>query len=185
MGQGTTEIGVSRVFSKQIDVSAGEKGLVIENRHAIIWETFDDHLHPKAQAGKIAIDDVESKTYPRWNFRGGPNTTKKVDYCTSTELKGKKGFHQYLSISVDSEFIYWPNMAWWIKHQIPSTPEFSLGTGTPTNPRHYLVKLADCVHEKHGFKARPRGVDGRLIYTNVLTRSQKKAAAWAKIEYSM
>lgn len=181
---------------------------------------FDDHIPRGSQSGRISIDDLESKSYPRWNFRGGPNGTKKEDYCyykpAKVNDKGKKsgeaiqkkskvdeekeekeeggkkqeeggkkqeeeeegkleeGSHQALSISVDTEIIYMEHMAWWILHQLYSTPERALGK-TPANPRHYLVKVADCMHDEHVIKARRRDADGRRIYTNVETRSQSMA----------
>ena len=109
---------MSLVFSDQIDASAGMVGLKLQNRHAIVWETFDDHPSRGAQNGRMEIDDFESKTYPRWNFRGGPNTTGRERYCYPFPIfEDKPDVHQILWISVDSKIIKMEHMAWWIVHQ--------------------------------------------------------------------
>ena len=124
-----------------IDESAGEKGLPIGNKHAIIWEQFDKHPRDEAQAGKMKIDDVESRTYPRWNFRGGHNTTQRRNLCTGLFLWFKPEHHQSLMISVDSEIIHSANMAWWIKKEIPGTPEYAPGAPVPAHARIFLAPL--------------------------------------------
>ncbi|KAH0292916.1 hypothetical protein KCU62_g1614, partial [Aureobasidium sp. EXF-3399] len=175
----TTEIGFSSVLSMFINESAGEKALNIGNKHAIIWEKFDEHPRQDAQADRMKIDDVESRTYPRWNFRGGPNTTQRREFCTGLFLSFKPDHHQSLMISVDSEVIYSANMAWWIKRQVPGTPESSFGAPVPTHPRRHLVPVTLCPHANHEYKRRPRRADGSMILSNVQTRMQKKH------EYSM
>lgn len=154
-----------------IDEFAGEKGLHFGNKHAIIWEHFDEHAHESAQAGRMKIDDVESRTYPRWNFRGGPNTTLRREYCTGKYLSFKPDHHQSLMISVDSEVTEAQNVAWWIKYHIPGTPE---SASLVAVPRKHLKPVVSCGHDKHEYKRRRRRHDGSLILSNVQTRQQEK-----------
>jgi len=162
-----------------INESAGEKGLNIGNKHAIIWEKFDVHPRASAQADRMQIDDMESRTYPRWNFRGGSNTTLRREFCTSPFLDFKPDFHQSLMISVDSEVIFQRHMAWWIKRQIPGTPEYGSGAPIPAEYRKRLELVTACSHANHEYKRRRRRADGTLILSNVQTRFQEKH------EYSM
>jgi len=157
-----------------INESAGEKGLNIGNNHAIIWEKFDEHPRLDAQAGRMQIDDMESRTYPRWNFRGGSNTTLRREFCTGKFLNYKPTSHQSLMISVDSEVIYQHKMAWWIKSKIPGTPEYAFVGPLPADHRKWLTLVTACTHANHDYKRRRRTTDGKIILSNVQTRAQKK-----------
>lgn len=155
-----------------INESAGEKGPNIGNKHAIIWEKFEEHPHPDAQAGRMQIDDVESRTYPRWNFRGGSNTTLRREFCTGKLLKPT--FHQSLMISVDSEVFYQHKMAWWIKSKIPGTPEYAFGGPVPADWRKFLALRTACTHANHDYKKRRRTADGKIILSNRLARRKRR-----------
>ncbi|KAH0351958.1 hypothetical protein KCU81_g2096, partial [Aureobasidium melanogenum] len=115
IGQGTTEIELTKLWAADLEELGRDCWTTISSRHAIILESFDDHLCRKAQEGKIAIDD-RLDTYRRWNFRGGPNTTKKCVYIFQTAHNTPP---KLFSISIDSEIITQTNMACWIVHQIP------------------------------------------------------------------
>jgi hypothetical protein len=128
----------------------------------------------------MAIDDRESKSYPRWNFQGGPNGKKREDYCYNVSKRHE--YHQVLTISIDTEIIDRDNMAWWILHQVPQS---SASTAAPTSWHRCLVKRADCWHGKHETKARERDANNRLVYPIAQTRAQKKAAEWAAQDYEM
>jgi hypothetical protein len=125
----------------------------------------------------MAIDDQESKTYPRWNFRGGPDSTRRLRYCFPDSRR--RDWHENLSISVDTELVYMEHMAWWIVHQFPGSAP--LDTETPANPTHSLNEVGTCMYHKHYTRARDRGADGRLVYPTIQTRSQ----AWAAQEWRM
>lgn len=178
IGQHTTEIGLSQVYSWRVDTAACGDSLYIHNRHAIIWETFDDHPSRGAQDGNMAINDEESKTYPRWNFRGGSNATKRADfgYPTSTKVS----YHQGLTISVDTEIIHMANAAWWVLYQVPGTSQYS-GNDAPVTAGPSLALVTNCKHDKHDFRALPRKTDGSFRYPPRETRRERKA----KQEYRM
>ncbi|KAG9857989.1 hypothetical protein KCU98_g982, partial [Aureobasidium melanogenum] len=89
---------------------------VVSSRHAVILESFNDHLCRAAQEGKIAIDNRNQETYPRWNFRSGPNTTEK---CAYNFQASRNTPPQVFNVSINSEIISQTNMVWWIIHQIP------------------------------------------------------------------
>ncbi|KAG2170460.1 hypothetical protein VTO58DRAFT_107425 [Aureobasidium pullulans] len=115
IGRGTTEGGVSKLFSIDLFDYMENYALKIETRHAIVREMFDDHIDRKAQDGKIAINNRKKATYPRSNFRG-PNATEKLDY---EHYKHNRCPPEIFSISVDSEVISMHGMQWWIIHQLP------------------------------------------------------------------
>ncbi|KAH0374086.1 hypothetical protein KCU65_g343, partial [Aureobasidium melanogenum] len=115
IGQGTTEIGLTKLWASDLEELGQDYWAAVSSRHAIILESFDDHLCRKAQEGKIAIDD-RLETYPRWNFRGGPNTTEKCAYIFQAAHNTPP---KLFNISIDSEVISQTNVAWWIVHQIP------------------------------------------------------------------
>jgi hypothetical protein len=128
----------------------------------------------------MAVDDRESKNYPRWNFQGGSNGTKSDDYCYN--VSKRHDYHQVLTISIDTEIIDRDNMAWWLLHQVPQS---SSEAAPPTSSYRSLVKRADCWHDKHETKARERDANNRLVYPIVQTRAQKMAAEWAAQNYEM
>ncbi|THW03842.1 hypothetical protein D6D24_10663 [Aureobasidium pullulans] len=115
IGRGTTEGGISKLFSIDLCDYMENYALKIETRHAIVREMFDDHIDRKAQDGKIAINNRKKATYPRSNFRG-PNATEKLDY---EHYKHNRCPPEIFSISVDSEVIPMHEMQWWIIHQLP------------------------------------------------------------------
>ncbi|THY03820.1 hypothetical protein D6D01_10177 [Aureobasidium pullulans] len=74
IGQGTTEGGISRLFSADLEDCPEYYQRRIESRHCIVREMFNDHIGRRAQNGNVAIDNKEKGTYPCNNFRNGPNT---------------------------------------------------------------------------------------------------------------
>ncbi|THY03819.1 hypothetical protein D6D01_10176 [Aureobasidium pullulans] len=133
IGRGTTEGGVSKLFSSDLFDYMEKYALKIETRHAIVREMFDDHIDRKAQDGKIAIENRKKATYPRSNFRG-PNTTKKLEY---EHHKHDRCVSEMFSISVDSEMIPMHEMQWWIIHQLPVFSE------------HYIAQVTSEKAPKH------------------------------------
>ena len=142
MGQGTTEIGLSQVFAWEVDDRHCSR---IKNRHAIIWETIDQHLSKNAQARKIDIDDEAAETYPRCNFQGGPNSIQKSALC----VPSNGSIHKVVEVSDDSEIIYSRNSAWWIIHQFPGASKISPTIKYPTAVGPRLANYQNCHHNHH------------------------------------
>ncbi|KAG9676110.1 hypothetical protein KCU95_g16279, partial [Aureobasidium melanogenum] len=57
----------NQAFETEIENLIGSEGisLISCTRHAVILESFNDHLYREAQEAKIAIDDIRLNTYPR------------------------------------------------------------------------------------------------------------------------
>ncbi|KAG9698205.1 hypothetical protein KCU95_g2833, partial [Aureobasidium melanogenum] len=107
IGQGTTEIGLTKLWAADLEELGQNYRTTISSRHAIILESFGDHLCRKAQEKQIAIGN-RLNTYPRWDFRGGPNTIKKCAYIFHAAHNTPP---KLFSISIDSEIITQTNMA--------------------------------------------------------------------------
>ncbi|KAH0292915.1 hypothetical protein KCU62_g1613, partial [Aureobasidium sp. EXF-3399] len=144
-GQGTTESGLSSLLSSCVSAS-GDYLTSIVNRHAIVWESFNNHISRKAQAGKMDIDQDARATYPRWNFQGGPNSTEKEKFCYFTRYNS---LHKVFDISVDTEIVYLKHRAWWIIHQIPGYSRVAAKVEYPTGTAPALLPFRACNHTHH------------------------------------
>ncbi|TIA36574.1 hypothetical protein D6C78_05336 [Aureobasidium pullulans] len=116
IGQGTTEGGVSRLFSADLEDCPEYYQHKIESRHSIVREMFNDHIGRKAQDGNMAIDNRKKRTYPRNNFHNGPNTTEKMDYWHQKHSSRRP---ELFEISVDTEVIGMAEMRNWVLQQLP------------------------------------------------------------------
>lgn len=155
-GQGTTEIGLTKLWASDLEELGQNYWSAVSSRHAIILESFNDHLCRSAQEGKIAIDNRNQDTYPRWNFRGGPNTTEKCAYIFQASRNTPP---QVFNISIDSEIISQTNMAWWIIHQIPpryatdeQVTDFNSMTASLNANTYPMVVIVDSQNESHALR---------------------------------
>ncbi|KAH0397562.1 hypothetical protein KCU89_g8144, partial [Aureobasidium melanogenum] len=160
IGQGTTEIGLSKLWASDLEELGQDYWSRVSSRHAIILESSNDHPCRGAQEGKIAIDNINQETYPRWNFRGGPNTTDKCAYIFQASRNTPL---QIFNISIDSEIISQTNMAWWIIHQIPpryATDEQVTDVNfmtAPLNANTYpMIVIVDSQNESHALRLTQR-----------------------------
>ncbi|KAG9517923.1 hypothetical protein KCV07_g5887, partial [Aureobasidium melanogenum] len=155
-GQGTTEIGLTKLWASDLEELGQNYWSAVSSRHAIILESFNDHLCRDSQEGKIAIDNRHPETYPRWNFRGGPNTTEKCAYIFQASRNTPP---QVFNVSIDSEIISQTNMAWWIIQQIPpryATDEQVTDVNpmtAPLNANTYpMIVIVDSQNESHALR---------------------------------
>ncbi|KAH0277648.1 hypothetical protein KCU91_g3036, partial [Aureobasidium melanogenum] len=155
-GQGTTEIGLTKLWASDLEELGQNYWSTISSRHAIILESFNDHLCRGAQEGKIAIDSRVPETYPRWNFRGGPNTTEKCAYIFQASHNTPP---QVLNISIDSEIISQINMACWIIHQMPprhntenQVANVKFTTASLNATAYPMIVIVDSQNEPHALR---------------------------------
>jgi len=121
----------------------------------------------------MAIDDRESRSYPRWNFTSGPNSTEKVTICYPQPGTTS---HQTIEISIDTEIIYKESMAWWLVHQIPGSCTHPSAPPYPGIVGPNLIDSARCMHRGHFHKALPRNKAGQIIRPPRQGRGRGRAA---------
>ncbi|CAD0056437.1 unnamed protein product [Aureobasidium pullulans] len=124
IGQGTTEGGVSRLFSADLEDCPEYYQHKIESRHSIVREMFNDHIGRKAQDGNMAIDNRKKRTYPRNNFHNGPNTTEKMKYWHQKHSRCRP---ELFEISIDTEVIGMAEMRNWVLQQLPTKVQSNRG----------------------------------------------------------
>ncbi|KAG9612304.1 hypothetical protein KCU77_g1768, partial [Aureobasidium melanogenum] len=155
IGQGTTEIGLTKLWASDLEELGQNYWSAISSRHAIILESFNDHLCREAQEGKIAIDN-RLDTYPRWNFRGGPNNTEKCKYIFQASRNAPP---QVFNISIDSEVISQTNMACWIVIRIPpryatdeQVTDVNFINAPPNANTYQMIVVVDSQNETHALR---------------------------------